>query len=113
MIDLRGFAEKLYVSGTAQEAEFAKEILDYIDSDMTEAYGLLVDEIEVQGGVACKGKTPIKIIEFLGDRDCVLADIDDMISEHAEFLKMAGIEAVDVDDIIRALLERLPTEWDL
>lgn len=112
-MDLRDFAEKLYVSGTAQEAEFAKEILEYIDSDMTENYHGLCEEIEVQGGEACEGKTPIKIIEFLGDRDCVLADIDDMISEYAEPLKMAGIEAVDVDDIIRTLLERLPTEWDL
>jgi hypothetical protein len=112
--DLREFAEKLYVSAP-RHAEFAKEILDLLDLVAEQAHEDLVAEIETQGDKACKGKTPMQTVEYLGDRDSLLMDIEDMIPEYEERLEMAEIDFknVDVDDVIRALFERLPTEYDL
>lgn len=114
MTNLRDFAEKLYVSGTAQEMQIANDILFYIDFDMTESYHELCEEIDYY----LKDGPPLKEygakVEYLGDRSNLLQEIEDEIdSDYTERLKMAGIEATDVDDIIRALLDRLPTEWDL
>lgn len=113
-MDLRDFAEKLYVSGTAQEAEFAKEILDNLDEvERTAGYGEILDTINRAMPDKLKGEH-WRQLEYLEDRSERLEEIEGgIIPGYAGRLKMAGIECTDTDDIIRALLDRLPTEWGL
>lgn len=114
-MDLREFAENLYVSGTAQEMEFGKEILDSIDHmDRLDTCEELLEQMREYLPKHKKEINEPAQIEWLGDRSNLLEEIqDEIIPEYAERLKMAGIDCIDTDDIIRALLDRLPTEWDL
>ena len=113
-LDLREFAEKLYVSGSA-DADFGKEIVEYIDGDMTEGYFALCDDIDYY----LKDSPPLKEygakLQFLGDRSDLVSEIENLIPDYADRLKMAGIETKGraLDDIFGDLLERLPSEWDL
>lgn len=112
--DLREFAEQLYLSG-GPDADFGKEIIETIDeADRTEGYDAIVEDLDKAVPETLKGKEHWRQLEWLTDRSNLLEEIQgDMIPEYAERLKMAGIDCTDTDDIIRALLERLPTEYDL
>jgi hypothetical protein len=124
--DLREFAEKLYVTAPRHE-EFAKEILELLDreEDSVEAEILelldreedsveaeMIEELEhqCQNADASKVKTPLQMIEYLGDRDDVLTEIEKKITDTAPILRRWGIPAraiKDVDDTVGDLLDLL------
>ena len=110
-LDLKEYAERLRLKGS----EFANDILDLIDAgDRLDTCEELLDQLSGYLPKPVKEWNEPAQVEWLGDRSERLEEIEgDIIPEYAERLKMAGIECTDTDDIIRALLDRLPTEWDL
>lgn len=95
--DLREFAEKLYVTAPRHE-EFAKEILELLDREAE-----MVEELEHHCQAVPAIKDPLKMIEYLGDRDDVLTEIEKKITDTAPILRRWGIPAraiKDVDDTV-------------
>lgn len=109
--DLREFAEKLYLTAPRHE-EFAKEILELLDREEDSVEAEMIEELEhqCQNTDASKVKTPLQMIEYLGDRDDVLTEIEKKITDTAPILRRWGIPAraiKDVDDTVGDLLDLL------
>lgn len=107
--DLREFAEKLYVSAPRHE-EFAKEILDMLDLQEDSVEAEMIEELEEICPEGFHGKDPLKMIEYLGDRDAVLMEIDEKIQHSAQEMTKWGIQKralADVDDTVGDLLDML------
>lgn len=100
--DLREFAEKLYVTAPRHE-EFAKEILELLDREEDSVEAEMIEELEHHCPEGMHGKDPLKMIEYLGDRDDVLLEIEKKITDTAPILRRWGIPAraiKDVDDTV-------------
>lgn len=107
--DLREFAEKLYVTAPRHE-EFAKEILELLDREEDSVEAGMIKELEHHCPEGMHGKDPLKMIEYLGDRDDVLLEIEKKITDTAPILRRWGIPAraiKDVDDTVGDLLDLL------
>lgn len=107
--DLREFAEKLYVTAPRHE-EFAKEILELLDREEDSVEAEMIEELEHHCPEGMHGKDPLKMIEYLGDRDDVLLEIEKKITDTAPILRRWGIPAraiKDVDDTVGDLLDLL------
>lgn len=108
MIDLREFAEKLYVSGTAQEAEFAKEILENLDFVETAEHLELCEDIEhYTKGAKCKSD-PRSQVEWLGDRSDLLDEIEEKFADRPQALAYIGESwkaEKDAADLVESLLD--------
>jgi|SRR6478609_3408769 len=107
--DLREFAEKLYLTAPRHE-EFAKEILELIE--IAEPYGELVDELEhqCQNAPAVKTMTPLRMAEYLGDRDEILTSVEEKIGLYKSVFKDWGISERpqgNEDDVIEDLFATL------
>lgn len=107
--DLREFAEKLYLTAPRHE-EFAKEILELLDREEDSVEAEMIEELEHHCPEGMHGKDPLKMIEYLGDRDDVLLEIEKKITDTAPILRRWGIPAraiKDVDDTVGDLLDLL------
>ena len=109
--DLREFAEKLYVTAPRHE-EFAKEILELLDREEDSVEAEMIEELEhhCQNADASKVKTPLQMIEYLGDRDDVLTEIEKKITDHKFVLKAWAINErplSDADDLVDDLFDVL------
>lgn len=112
-LDLREYAETLRVSGTGDESEFGREILEYMDFAETAEHEELCEDLQHYCPSDLHEK-PRKMAEWLGDRHHLLIEIEKIFEEHAERFQMAGISLEqDPDDIVKALCGLLPTEYDL
>ncbi len=107
--DLREFAEKLYLTAPRHE-EFAKEILELLDREEDSVEAEMIEELEHHCQAVPAIKDPLKMIEYLGDRDDVLTEIEKKITDTAPILRRWGIPAraiKDVDDTVGDLLDLL------
>lgn len=107
-MDLRDFAEKLYVSGAAQEAEFAKEILENLDFAETAEHLELCEDIQAYAPKHMKEWAPRKLIEWLGGRSDLLGEIEEKFSDHPQTLTYAGVAwkaGKDAADVTESLLD--------
>lgn len=111
LADLREFAEKLYVSAPRHE-EFAKEILALIDAQEDSVEAEMIGELEhqCQNSDASKVKTPLQMIEYLGDRDDVLTEIEERVEKRRDEMERYGIAprpAADIDDTVTDFMDTL------
>ncbi len=107
--DLREFAEKLYLTAPRHE-EFAKEILELLDMEENSIEAEMIEELEHHCQAVPAIKDQLKMIEYLGDRDDVLTEIEKKITDTAPILRRWGIPAraiKDVDDTVGDLLDLL------
>lgn len=109
--NLREFAEKLYVAAPRHE-EFAKEILELLDFEETSGHTELVEELEhqCQNAPNVKTMTPLRMVEYLGDRDDVLTEVGDKVAIYKNVLSMWGIDErapADVADLVEDLFATL------
>lgn len=107
--DLREFAEKLYVTAPRHE-EFAKEILELLDREEDSVEAEMIEELEHHCPEGMHGKDPLKMIEYLGDRDDVLTEIEKKITDHKFVLKAWAINErplSDADDLVDDLFDVL------
>lgn len=109
--DLREFAEKLYVTAP-RHAEFAKEILENLDFVESSIEAELIEELEhqCQNADKTKIKTPAQMVEYLGERDDVLTEIETKIADGKIALKRWGLPVRakrDADDTVDDLLNLL------
>lgn len=112
-LDLREYAENLRVSGTGDEPEFGREILEYVDFAETAEHEELCEDLQHYCPDNLHDK-PRMMAEWLGGRHHVLTEITDIFAQHSERFQMAGISLEqDPDDIVKALCSLLPTEYDL
>lgn len=117
MTDLRDFVERLYVSGTAPEAEFAKEILENLDEvERTAGYDEIVESVKKLVPEKLHGKEIWRQFEYIEERLDMLLSIETIIAESRERFVMAEIETDKrdgADDVVAKLVDRLPWEFDL
>src|SRR5690606_7328131 len=96
--DLREFAENLYTSGTAQEMEFAKEILENLNFVENAEHEELCKDIQYYVPVEMRTKNARDLVEWIGDRSNLLKDVEEtMLAEYAERLDMAEINFRNMD----------------
>lgn len=102
-LDLREFAERLRITGTSQECDFADEILTLLDleSEVAEPYWKLCDDLAqyAKVGKYPHGDKPEKVVEWLGDRSNLLDELKEEFGKH----NRTG----DIDDETREVLETL------
>lgn len=109
MTDLRDFAEKLYVSGTAQEAEFAKEILENLDEvERIAGYDEILETIDKAMPDNLKGGEHWRQIEYLTGRSDLLGEIEEKFARSPQTLECVGETwkaGKDAADITQCLLD--------
>lgn len=112
---LKEFAEHLRVTGNWREVEFANEILElvHLEEEVAEPYAELVGDVEHLAPDNLKDK-PAKVVEWLGDRSAVLAEIEKHLSEAGLDVGANGLP-IDADDAVKDLIATLPEplEYDL
>lgn len=98
MSNLREWAERLYASGTNEEAEYGRQILELFDlEERDELLGRIEDDLAYQARHHCPQEVdPLRIIEKLGDRAELADECERRLKEH-------GFEGQDIDDQVEQL----------
>lgn len=104
-VDLREFAERLRITGTNQECDFADEIISLLDieAEVAEPYWDLVNDLENLAPANLKDK-PLKTVEWLGDQSQLVDELKEELGKHGR--------TGDVDDELKEILETLATAED-
>lgn len=103
-LDLREFVERLRITGTNQEADFADELLELLDlrEEVAEPFWKLCEDLDHY--VPDKKGKPDHQLEWLGDQVAILDEIREELEKH----ELTG----DPDDAVKEVLETLDTAED-